>query len=254
MTANSFIKRPGGAAPIGLAAVHLSRQFSASVGSEANAPVGTITAGGGGKTALVAAFLAQHNAGPRPGAPGRDAHEPISTITAAGSQQAVVSAGMISLKGSDRRDRPVEEPAATICAGGTHAAEVRAFMVKYYGSDQDPRLDEPLHTATTKARFGLVTVTINGEPYVIVDIGTRMLAPRELFRAQGFPDSYIIDCGVVAGEPVTLTKTAQVRMCGNSVCPDVARALVAANYQDFATLPISKMRPLRSAPLLEAAE
>lgn len=91
---------------------------------------------------------------------------------------------------------------------------------------QDPALRDPLHTVTTKDRFGLVTV--KGEAYQIVDIGLRMLAPRELYRAQGFPDSYIIDHGA-DGRP--LTKTAQVRMCGNSVCPPLSRAIVGANYR-----------------------
>ncbi|HYE38621.1 MAG TPA: DNA cytosine methyltransferase, partial [Ramlibacter sp.] len=65
--------------------------------------------------------------------------------------------------------------------------------------------------------------------YAIVDIGMRMLAPRELYRAQGFPESYIIDRGA---DGRALTKTAQVRMCGNSVCPPLARAIVAANYRE----------------------
>jgi DNA (cytosine-5)-methyltransferase 1 len=98
-------------------------------------------------------------------------------------------------------------------------------MVKYYGADQDPRLESPLHTITTRDRFGLVTVHVEGEPYYIADIGLRMLQPRELFRAQGFADSYVIDHA--DGQP--LTKTAQVRMCGNSVCPPMAAALVKAN-------------------------
>ena len=207
-----------------LAAVHLSRQFGASIGSATDAPVGTITAGGGGKTALVAAFLAQHNTG----VVGHDAREPLSTIVQQASTQAVVSAGILNLKGSDRRDAEIAEPAPTICAGGGHVAEVRAFIAKYYGSTEDGQpVDEPLHTATAKPRFGLVTVEIEGEPYVIVDIGMRMLSPRELFRAQGFPDSYIIDRGA-DGKP--MTKTSQNRMCGNSVCPPMAAALVAANY------------------------
>ena len=85
---------------------------------------------------------------------------------------------------------------------------------------------DPL-TVTTKDRFGLVTV--RGQAYQIADIGLRMLTPRELYRAQGFPESYAIDRGA-AGEPIT--KTAQVRMCGNSVCPPLARAIVAANYAE----------------------
>ena len=106
-----------------------------------------------------------------------------------------------------------------------HVGEVRAFLIKYFGTDQDPRLEEPLHTVTAKDRFGLVT--IHGEPYQIVDIGLRMLSPRELFRAQGFPDSYVID-PIFKGKP--LTKTSQVRMCGNSVSPPVAAAIIRAQF------------------------
>jgi len=105
--------------------------------------------------------------------------------------------------------------------------EVRAFLIKYYGTDQDPRLDGPLGTVTTKDRFGLVTVMIDGEEYVIVDIGMRMLTPRELFNAQGFPPDYIIDRDA-NGAPIT--KTAQVAKCGNSVCPPMAEALVRAQF------------------------
>lgn len=109
-----------------------------------------------------------------------------------------------------------------------HHALVRAFLIKYYGTEQDPRINEPLGTVTTRDRFGLVTV--RGEPYRIVDIGMRMLTPRELFLAQSFAPDYIIDHGVDEhGDRIPLTKTAQVRMCGNSVPPAVAEALVRAN-------------------------
>jgi DNA (cytosine-5)-methyltransferase 1 len=105
-----------------------------------------------------------------------------------------------------------------------HHSLVHAFLMKYYGTGGDQRMERPLDTVTTKDRFGLVTV--HGEPYRIADIGMRMLAPRELYRAQSFPDSYIID-PEFEGKP--MTKTSQVRMCGNSVPPVVAEALVRAN-------------------------
>lgn len=110
-------------------------------------------------------------------------------------------------------------------AAGIQPAEVRAFLTAYYGSDQDTPLEDPMHTVTTKPRFGLVMV--EGQPYEIADIGMRMLQPRELYRAQGFPDTYVIDRGA---DGRVLPKDAQVRMCGNSVCPPLARALVAANF------------------------
>jgi len=193
-------------------------------------PLGTVVAGGA-KHALVAAFLAQHNTD----MVGHHPETPLSTIVQKGCTQAVVevSAGIINQKGSDQRMSDVERPAPTITAEGNHVGEVRAFLMKYYGVDQDPRLEEPLSTVTTRDRFGIVTV--EGEPYEIVDIGMRMLTPRELFKAQGFPADYEIETGVFAdGSRRPLTKTAQVRMCGNSVCPPIAAALVAANCADMA--------------------
>lgn len=227
------------------------------------APLGTVVAGGV-KHAAVAAFLAQHNTG----VVGHSVEKPVSTLTAGGAfgmpQQALVSTHIVNMKGSERADYPAEHPLPTVCAHTTHAAEVRAFLTKYYGPAVGQEAGEPLHTATTKPRFGLVTVEIGGEPYVIADIGMRMLSPRELFRAQGFPDSYIIDRGLKVevregwgeddgpAEVVTITKTAQVRMCGNSVCPPLAQALVAANYQPRES---ELAKPAATLPLfLEAAE
>lgn len=113
---------------------------------------------------------------------------------------------------------------------GQHTDEVRAFLVKYYGNEASGvSLADPLHTVTTKDRMGLVLV--RGEQYVIADIGMRMLTPRELYAAQGFPASYIID-PIVDGDQ--LTKTAQVRMVGNSVSPMLAKALVTANVPELA--------------------
>jgi DNA (cytosine-5)-methyltransferase 1 len=90
-----------------------------------------------------------------------------------------------------------------------------------------------MHTVTARDRFGLVTVA--GDEYQIADIGLRMLSPRELFKAQGFPDSYITEWGIDHnGRRIHLTKSAQVRMCGNSVCPPLAAALIRANLADMA--------------------
>ena len=211
-----------------LAAVHLTKFRNNSVGSGADEPLHTVTAnsfikrpGGAAPMGVVAAFLAQHNTD----MVGHDARKPVSTIVQKGCTQAIVAAHLLNLKGSDRRMSAADAPAPTITSGGWHVAEVRAFLTKFQQNSigQDPR--QPMHTAMAGApRFGLVTV--QGEPYEIVDIGMRMLTPRELFRAQGFPDTYIIN-PQIDGKP--LTKTAQIRMCGNSVCPPVVAALVRAN-------------------------
>lgn len=181
----------------------------------------------GGHFAAVTAFLAQHNTMPNGGVhPGRDPREPVSTIIASGSQQAIVTSNLVKLKGTCKDGQPVSDPLATVQAGGTHHAEVRAFLVAYYGNEQEGQaITDPLRTMPTKDRFGLVT--IKGVDYQIVDIGMRMLTPRELANAQGFPRDYVIDRGA-DGKP--LTKTAQVRMIGNSVCPPVAAAIVRANF------------------------
>lgn len=112
------------------------------------------------------------------------------------------------------------------CCGKTGL--IAAFLAKYYGNEKDGcSLTEPLHTVTSKDRMGLVAATLSGYPLVITDIGMRMLQPRELFRAQGFPEGYVID-PIYNGRP--LSKKAQVRMAGNSVCPPIAAVLVKANY------------------------
>ena len=204
------------------------RQGQAPRALDLGKPLGTIVAGGN-KHALVAAFMAQHNFG----VVGRPAGEPVSTITTRGTQTQLVCSSMISLRGTTDRQielsaKDLREPVPTISAGGNHAAEVRAFLIKYYGAGVGQSVNEPLHTITTNDRFGLVTVNIGGEPYVITDIGMRMLTPRELFRAQGFPDDYKID---VDHNGRKLSKTEQIAKCGNSVCPPVAEAIVRANMR-----------------------
>jgi len=184
-------------------------------------PLGTTV--DGQKHALVAAFLAKHYGGNE--TPGWPLDKAISTITTQDHHH-LVSSHLAKLRGTSS-SASAAEPLHTISAQGFHHAEVRALLLKYYGTDQDPQLVEPLHTVTTKDRFGLVTV--QGEEYFIADIGMRMLQPRELYRAQGFPDTYLIDRGV---DGRLLSKAAQVRMCGNSVCPPLARAIVAANYSE----------------------
>jgi DNA (cytosine-5)-methyltransferase 1 len=184
-------------------------------------PLGTIVAGAT-KHALVAAFMAQHNGG----AIGREAAAPLSTIVHRATQQQLVASHIVKLR-HNQTAQSHGEPIGTLTSGGGHYGEVRAFLVKYYGNEQDGHgLAAPLGAVTTKDRFGLVIVTIDGEDYAIVDIGMRMLSPRELFLAQGFPPEYIIDL-MVNGKP--LTKTAQVRMCGNSVSPVMSEALARAN-------------------------
>lgn len=204
---------------------HLQRQFGQSVGNGIDEPVGTITAGFGGKTALVTAFMAQHNGG----VVGHEITEPVSTLTHRCTQQQIVASNLVKFKGTSKAGQSVDEPLHTIQTG-QHYGEVRAFLVKYFGTAIGQDLGDPTHTLTSKDRMGLVTVMIQGEPYVIADIGMRMLAPRELFRAQGFDDSYQIDIEI---DGRRVSKSDQVRLCGNSVCPPIAEALVRANCVEY---------------------
>lgn len=226
VTANSFIKRPGGCVPMGLVSpVLIQTGYGERDGQQPRSldiqqPIGTLVSGG--KHALVSAFLAEHYGGFNDGA-GRSPELPFATVTTQ-DHNAVVTSNLLQLNGTST-GQPVDEPLNAIAAQGNHFAEVRAFMIAYYGNEKEGgSLFDPVRTVTSKDRLGLVT--IHGTEYVIADIGMRMLIPRELYRAQGFPDSYRIDIQH-NGKP--LTKTAQVRMVGNSVSPEVARAIVAAN-------------------------
>jgi DNA (cytosine-5)-methyltransferase 1 len=202
----------------------------------AEEPLRTVTTEN--RHALVSAFMARHYGGPaviEKQTPGRQMTMPLDTITSR-DHHAVVASHLVKLKGTCKDGQPVTEPLATVQAQGLHYAAVHAFLVKYYGTDQDPQIQLPLATVTTKDRFAIVTV--HGVDYVIVDIGMRMLTPRELFNAQGFPPDYVIDPVVEqktkTGRAVKkrLTKTAQVHKCGNSVPPPFSEALVRAQFAE----------------------
>jgi DNA (cytosine-5)-methyltransferase 1 len=230
----------GGAEPVqtvtakgdsALVAAFLAKHFTGVVGSDLRDPIATVTSID--HHSLVSAHLvdaAHADVSPggvkRWGAGHRDIAQPLQTVAASGNA-ALVTSHLAKLRGTSN-SAATDEPLGTVSAQGTHHAEVRAFLTKFYGQGgQDQGAGEPLHTIPTHDRFGLVTV--HGEVYAIADIGMRMLQPRELYRAQGFPDSYRIERG---HDGRVLSKADQVRMCGNSVCPPLARAIVAANYSE----------------------
>ncbi|MER0040572.1 DNA cytosine methyltransferase [Pseudomonas sp. MGal98] len=189
--------------------------------------------------AVGVAYLAQHNGGYNTTL-GRHPNEPATALTTTCSQQNVVTASLVTLRqnsiGEDPRDQ-----APAITAGGTHLAvmqctlspehqqgaeRVAAFLMGYYGSDNTYDCRDPAATITTRDRLALVTVTIKGSRYVIVDIGMRMLTPRELYLIQGFGADYMIDIG---HDGRRFSNKAKVRMCGNSVSKPPYRALLQAN-------------------------
>ena len=178
----------------------------------------------GGHHALISAFLAKNYTG----VIGSSLREPVHTITAKDHNSLVVSHLSKMKNGCIGQD--LEDPMHTLTTVNQFA-EVRAFLTAFYGNEKDGNsVDEPLRTIPTRDRFGLVT--IGQQDYEIADIGFRMLQPVELFKAQGFPESYIFERGLDEhGSEIKLTKTEQTRMVGNSVCPQLSRALVEANFR-----------------------
>ncbi|WP_313083184.1 DNA cytosine methyltransferase [Atlantibacter sp.] len=244
----------------------IARQFGASIGHRAGGPSATITAGGGGKSQLVTPTLIQMGYGERPGQEPRvpGLHKPLGTVVAGGGKFGLVAANLVKhfggnysgpgaamdapahtvtttdhhglvtshlvkLRGTCRDGQCTDEPMPTVTAGGQHVGEVKttlaadgydehraqqtlAFLREYCGEDCD----------------GLVTV--DGITYRIIDIGMRMLQPHELYRAQGFPEWYIIDRDY---RGVRYAKDKQVARCGNAVPPPFAEALVRANLPEM---------------------
>ncbi|MFZ3047009.1 MAG: DNA cytosine methyltransferase [Desulfatirhabdiaceae bacterium] len=143
---------------------HIQRQFGEGVGSSINSPIGTVMAGGMGKTAMVGAFLAKHYGG----VVGHELTKPIGAVTSI-DHHSLVTSNLIKLRGTCQAGQAVDAPMPTITSGGLHIGEVRAFMVKYYDRGH-----------------GQSTVMIQGEPYVIEDIGMRMLSPPGVVSRTGF--------------------------------------------------------------------
>lgn len=157
---------------------------------------------------------------------GETVENPLPTVTAI-DRNSIVTSNLVQLNNHcDGRD--IRKPLPTITAGDGHFGEVRAFLIKYYGQGTGQNINEPLDTVTSRDRFGLVT--INGTDYQIVDIGLRMLEPRELYGCQGFPDDYIIDHDCTGKR---YPRSEQVRRCGNAVCPPIPAALVKANLPEL---------------------
>ncbi|WP_407084789.1 DNA cytosine methyltransferase [Pluralibacter gergoviae] len=244
----------------------IARQFGASIGHRADEPSATITAGGGGKSQMVCPTLIQTGYGERPGqqprAPGLD--KPLGTVVAGGSKHALVAANLVKhyggnytgsgvglddpmhsvttvdhhaavtshlvkLRGTCRDGQHTDEPMPTVTAGGQHVGEVKTTLAADGYDDQRAQqvlafLQEYCGADST----GLVK--IDGVTYRIVDIGMRMLQPHELYRAQGFPDWYIIDQDY---RGVKYAKDKQVARCGNAVPPPFAEALVRANLPEL---------------------
>lgn len=194
-------------------------------GSDMREPIHTITSNN--QHMLMTPTLIQYHSETAQGeVRGQTIKEPIMTVDGSnryGLVTSFLSKFYKTCVGQDERD-----PLHTVTTSAGHFGEVRAFLIKYYGDATGQDIEQPLDTVTTKDRFGLVT--IEGVDYQIVDIGLRMLEPRELYGCQGFPDDYIIDHDYTGK---TYPRTEQVRRCGNAVCPPIPAALVRANLPEM---------------------
>lgn len=183
---------------------------------------------------LVTAFMSKYFGGNYQGC-GSSVDEPLHTITAVDHN--ALAAVHITQFNNHCIGQKVDEPLKTITCGEGHFGEVRAFLIKYYSGESGQKVNEPLHTIRTKDCFGLVT--IKGVDYAIVDIGLRMLTPRELYNAQGFPTDYEIETDCYGNK---YPKTKQVARCGNSVPPPFATALARANAPEWCTKKFDTMK------------
>lgn len=229
-----------------LVAAHITKFNTGSVGASMEEPLPTITGGGGAARpagaahglGVVAAHVITHNGQ----SIGSNAEAPLPVVTASGGgHQGVVATHITKFNGTSEHGAAIDEPLHTVTSGGEkgggHHGVAAVHLEKFYGEGgQWHGAGEPMHTVTTKERIALVAaflrrfnivtddkpyvmVTIGGETFVLYDIAMRMLQPRELARAQGFPDSY----------KLVGNKSQQVARIGNSVCPHVAQAIVRAN-------------------------
>ena len=240
ITSGGNYKRPAGAAhAMGISTVFMAQMnggFNTTAAKSIDDPMTTVT-NTGSQQQLVTANLVHL----RGNCDARDLNDPLHTISAGGTHHGLMTAFLERQFGASV-GQGLDEPAPTITAGGggksslvelqlspeveAGALRVASFLISYYGTSYAGDITAPAPTITTRDRLALVTVTIKGTPYVIVDICLRMLQPAELYKAQGFPSDYIISHGA-DGKP--FTKTQQVHMCGNSVSPPPMAALARAN-------------------------
>lgn len=195
------------------------------VGANVETPLPTITTGN--RNFVVAPTLIQyHSETAKDEVRGQTITDPIMTVDSSNRYGLVTSFLSKFYKSGTGQD--IREPLHTVTTSPGHFGEVRAFLIKYYGQGTGQDIKDPLDTVTAQDRFGLVT--IDGTDYKIVDIGLRMLEPRELYGCQGFPEDYIIDHDYTGK---SYSRSEQVKRCGNAVCPPIPAALVRANLPEL---------------------
>lgn len=219
--------------------IHYHTEQTESVrASGLGAPINTVDASN--RYGLTCANLVEYYTGGRP----LDITDAMHTVTSH-DREAVVAAHVVKFKG-DNLGHGMKEPMQTVTTSTGEFAECVAYMAKMHGGDNLghwPEIRALLneYCGYTLAEDDVLLLEISGALYYIADIGLRMLSPRELYNAMGFPADYIIDHDYLGNE---YKKSAQVARCGNAVCPPMATALVRANLPEWCGAEITTMAQL----------
>ena len=192
-------------------------------------PINTVDASN--RYGLTCANLVEYYTGGRP----LDVKAPMHTVTSH-DREAIVSAHVVKFKRDEVGTSPME-PVPTQTSGGVFAV-CQVYMCKIRHEDNENLRHWPEIRALLNEYCGyhleddeILLLEIGNAIYYIADIGLRMLSPRELYNAMGFPPDYIIDNDYL-GRPYP--KNEQVARCGNAVCPPLAAAVTRANFPEYA--------------------
>lgn len=173
-----------------------------------------------------------------------DISDPMHTVTAH-DREALVAANIAEFKGKDI-GQDCRKPLRTITAGGGEFGVVRVTLIHAWNMGYWPQVRALLNRfcGYDLADNECLVLMIGGVGYYIADITLRMLTPRELYNAMGFPPDYIIDHDYMGN---AYGKTKQVARCGNAVCPPLAEAMVRANLPEWCGEKITTMAQLDNA-------
>ena len=206
-------------------------------------PINTVDASN--RYGLTSAHLVEYYGNGNP----LDTRDPMHTVTSH-DREALVAAHVVKFKRDEAGTSPME-PVPTQTSSGVFAV-CKVHLVKIRPEDNGNLQHWPEIRALLNEHCGyhladdeILLLEIGMQLYYIADIGLRMLSPRELYNAMGFPPDYIIDRDYM-GRPYP--KNEQVARCGNAVCPPMAAAVVRANFPEYAVHPrIETMAQLMKA-------
>lgn len=225
----------------GLVSACLSKFYGGVIGTEVQAPMPTVTAID--HNALIAANLVEYFSTGRP----ISVEEPMHTVTSH-DREALTLTHICEFKGQDI-GQDQRKPLRTITASAGEFAEIRTEVRTYEPGADMGRWPEVRALLNRFCDYDLkenevLTLDVGGTTYFVADIGLRMLTPRELYNAMGFPPDYIIDRDYTGR---AYGKSKQVARCGNAVCPPMAEAVVRANLPEWCGKKLRTMEELGKA-------